>query len=146
MPEVPIHIHSEHSYYKQGNVKLTKDWIKSVILEESKMPGEINIVFMGDDELKKINSKYLKHDYYTDVITFNYNIENEISGDIFISYDRIVENAARYGSDKDNEVNRVMIHGILHLLGYNDKRENEILRIRKKEDYYLGQIVSQDLK
>ncbi|MEA1899011.1 MAG: rRNA maturation RNase YbeY [Bacteroidota bacterium] len=141
-----MHIHSEHKHYKRGNVKPTKDWLKAVIMEENKVPGEINIIFMGDDELKEINSKYLKHDYYTDVITFNYNIENKISGDIFISYDRIVENAASYGVDKSNEVNRIIIHGILHLLGYNDKRKREILRIREKENYYLGQIVSQDLK
>lgn len=146
MPEVPIHIHSEHKYYKRGNVKPTKDWLKAVILKEKKIPGEINIIFMGDEELKEINRKYLKHDLYTDVITFNYNIKNEISGDIFISYDRILENSAKYDAETENEVNRVIIHGLLHLLGYNDKLEREILVIREKENYYMGQIVNPDLK
>ncbi len=146
MPEVPIHIHSEHKYYKHGNVKPTKDWLKAVILEESKIPGEINIVFMGDEELKEINSKYLKHDYYTDVISFNYNIKDEISGDIFISYDCILENSAKYGAETESEVNRVIIHGLLHLLGYNDKIKREIKIIREKENYYMGQIVNPDLK
>lgn len=143
---MPIHIHSEHKYYRRGNVKLTKDWLKAVIIKENKIPGEINIVFMGDEELKEINSKYLKHDLYTDVITFNYNIKNEISGDIFISYDRILENSAKYGAETENEVNRVIIHGLLHLLGYNDKLKKEILVIREKENYYMGQIVNPDLK
>ena len=143
---MPIHIHSEHSYYKHKKVNLTKDWLKSVILEERKITGEINIVFMGDEELKEINKDYLKHDYYTDVISFNYNIGTTISGDIFISYDRIIENSNKFETGTLNELNRVMVHGLLHLLGYNDKSEKEKRVIREKENYYLGQILNKNPK
>lgn len=141
-----IHIHSEHPHYKHKRINQTKAWLKNVILDERKNPGEINIVFIGDEELKKINIKYLKHDYYTDVICFNYNIEKDISGDIFISYDRVIENSEKFGTDIVIEVYRVMVHGLLHLLGYNDKSKDEILKIREKENYYLNRIINPDSK
>ncbi len=137
-----IHIHSEHFYYKHKNADQTIDWLRSVILKEKKIPGEINIVFTGDKELRKMNHDYLKHDYYTDVISFEYNIEKSISGDIFISFDRIIDNSKMLGIEKIDEVNRVMVHGLLHLLGYRDKTESEKRTIREKEDYYLGKIVT----
>lgn len=143
---MPIHIHSEHSYYKHKKADITTDWLKSVIQNEKKILGEINIVFIGDEELKKMNIEYLKHDYYTDVISFEYNVENMISGDIFISFDRIIDNSNKFGEDQMNEVNRVMVHGLLHLLGYKDKSANEIKVIREKENFYMGQIINPDPK
>ena len=93
--------------------------------------------FCSDNYLLKINQDYLKHDTYTDVITFNYVEENVISGDIFISIDRIKENASKVGIDFNMELARVAIHGILHLIGYNDKSSEETQEIRAKEDFYL---------
>ena len=141
-----IHIHTEHPHYKHKRINQTKAWFKNVILDEKKIPGDINIVFMGDEDLIKINVEYLKQDYYTDVICFNYNSEKVISGDIFISYDRIVENSDEFRAEIINEVYRVMVHGLLHLLGYNDKFENEIRKIREKENYYLNRIINPDSK
>ena len=141
-----IHIHSEHKHYKHKKVSLTKNWLKSIVIDEEKIPGEINIVFIGDEELREININFLKRNYYTDVISFDYNNEDIISGDIFISYDRIIENSGKFATDKINEVNRVMVHGLLHLLGYDDKSKEEIRLIREKEDHYLAQVMSQNNK
>ena len=101
---------------------------------------------MGDEELRKINVQYLKHDCYTDVISFEYNIENAISGDIFISFDRIIYNSKKFDTDPENEVYRVIVHGLLHLIGYDDKTENEIRIIREKENFHMCQIVNTNPK
>lgn len=135
---MPIYLHSEHPDYAGFKSNLIKDWLKLVISGEEKILGEINIVFTSDEELRKINIKYLKKDYFTDVISFEYNIENIISGDIFISFDRVSENAKDIGISQTMELHRVMLHGLLHLLGYNDKSKSEKKEIRKKENFYLA--------
>ena len=115
-------------------------WVIRTIRKEAKIPGEINFIFCNDNFLIDINRKYLNHDYYTDIITFdNSDFENEISGDIFISYERVIENAQKLSVYIDKEMSRVVIHGVLHLIGYNDNKIEEIAEMREKEDYYIAQ-------
>lgn len=96
--------------------------------------GEVNIIFCNDNYILDINRKYLQHDYFTDIITFNNNEGKHISGDLFISVDRIKENALTFSVTPDSEFKRVIIHGILHLLGYNDHSPSQKTEIRKQED------------
>jgi rRNA maturation RNase YbeY len=103
-----------------------------------KKTGEINYVFCSDLYLHKINLEHLNHDTYTDIITFNYCEEDIISGDIFISIDRVKENSITYHTNFQKELNRVMIHGILHLVGFDDKSESDKELMRSKEDFYLS--------
>lgn len=110
------------------------------IAAESKTNGEINFIFCNDEFLIGINRKYLNHDNYTDIITFDYSEGNVVSGDIFISIDRIKENAKNYGVSFENELYRVMIHGILHLCGYKDKRRTEKEKMTAGEDKYLSEL------
>jgi probable rRNA maturation factor len=110
------------------------EWIGAIIRSESKSLGEINYIFCDDDYLLDINIKHLNHDYFTDIITFNYCEGDLISGDLFISTDRVKDNAQTYQVSFEEELLRVMSHGVLHLIGYNDKSEAEELIMRKKED------------
>jgi probable rRNA maturation factor len=110
-----------------------KRWIKQVIELEKQKQGDINIIFCSDDHLLEVNKQYLNHDYYTDIITFNYNTD-KINGDLFISLDRVDDNANINTVPRGTELFRVIIHGILHLLGYNDKTEQEEAEIRAKEN------------
>lgn len=105
--------------------------------EENREIGDLNIIFCSDDYIYKMNKEYLEHDYYTDVISFNYNENNIINGDIFISIDTVSFNANKYNVSFENELYRVMIHGVLHLIGYNDKTNKEKTIMKSKEDYYL---------
>jgi len=116
-------------------------WIKSVILEENKELGEVNYIFCDDKYLLKKNIKYLDHDTLTDIITFNYCEGDIISSDIMISIERVMENSSIFENSFSEELNRIMIHGILHLIGYNDKTDGEKEIIRKKEDYYVNKFV-----
>ena len=102
--------------------------------------SRLHIIFCSDDYLLDINKKYLNHDYFTDIITFNYNENNTIIGDLFISVDRVKENAKELKVDFNNELFRVIIHGVLHLCGYNDKTQDQLKEIRTKEDEFLGLI------
>ncbi len=113
------------------------DWITDTAISENKETGEITVIFCDDQYLLEINKKYLNHDYYTDVITFDYSEGNLISGDIFISKDRVKENASFYNVSFENELKRVIIHGVLHLLGYKDKEESQQKIMRQKENEYL---------
>jgi len=116
--------------------------LPKLIQYENKECGPINLIFCDDDKILEVNKEYLSHDYYTDIITFDYSLNQIISGDLFISIDRVKENANRYSKTFENELMRVVFHGVLHLCGYNDKSEEEILVMRSKEDYYLTQLVS----
>ncbi len=116
-----------------------KEWLKKSIQIEGKVTGEINFVFCDDDYLVKINYKYLKHNTLTDIITFpNSNSSSVISGDIYISIDRVNENAIGLNIKFETELARVLIHGVLHLVGYNDHSNEEKRQMRSKEDYYLN--------
>jgi len=102
---------------------------------------EVNIIFSSDDYLLAKNIEFLQHDYYTDIITFDYCVGNNILGDLFVSVDRVAENATENNVDFIFELNRVIVHGVLHLCGYKDKTEADALVMRSKEDLYLSKIV-----
>lgn len=114
-----------------------KNCLKSILQEEKKKLGEINFIFTGNTEILEINKTFLKHEYFTDVITFSDNKRNNLSGDIYISLDQVRINAEKFNTTTVTELARVIIHGILHLIGYNDKAENEQKLMREKEDTYL---------
>lgn len=113
-------------------------WFKFVAGSELKTLGNVNIIFCSDNYILDVNMQYLQHDYFTDIITFDYCEGNVLSGDLFISIDSVRENAAFYCSEFKDELNRVMVHGLLHLIGYDDHSEEDIKVMRSKEDYYLS--------
>lgn len=132
-----LNFHSEDISFSLPNPSACKAWAKKCIGLENKQLGEVNVVFCSDQYLLKLNQQYLNHDTYTDIITFDY-VEGEIiSGDLFISIERVKENAQKASLTFANELNRVIIHGLLHLMGYNDKTKQETQEIRAKEDFYL---------
>ncbi|WP_312818927.1 rRNA maturation RNase YbeY [Kaistella carnis] len=118
----------------------TTDWLKNIIITEQKKVGKITYVFCTDEALLKVNKDFLQHDYYTDIITFDYVKGKTISADIFVSLPRISENAETLNKIFNIELHRVLAHGILHLCGYKDKTEEEIQEMRQKEDFYLSLI------
>lgn len=122
------------SDFSLENESQFKAWIQQIILSEQKSEGEINYIFCDDEYLLGINQKYLDHDYYTDIISFDYSVANELHGDIFISTDRVAENALTYNVTFQHELLRVMAHGILHYCGYKDKSDVESQLMRNKED------------
>ena len=114
-------------------------WLKNVIKLEGKKTGDINYLFMSDDDLLVINRQYLQHDFFTDIVTFPLSESNEIiSGEIYVSVDRIKDNAEQNGVKFENELKRVIVHGVLHLLGYDDHTDDEKTMMRQKEDYYIN--------
>ena len=117
---------------------ILRNWVIQTIESEGKKEGKICFVFCNDEYLLKMNNRYLHHDTYTDVITFDYSEGETISGDILISIERVKENAVKYKVKFDDELHKVMIHGVLHLLGYKDKTPGDITLMRLKEDYYLS--------
>jgi rRNA maturation RNase YbeY len=117
-----------------------KKQISRVIISESKQVGDISVIFCSDEYLLEINKQFLNHDYYTDVITFDYVEGNVVSGDVFISLDRIKENSLLFNNQAIMELYRVVFHGVLHLIGYNDKTLEEIREMRSKEEYYLNEV------
>lgn len=119
---------------------LTVNWLEELISSEQKKTGEINYIFCDDEHLLKVNQDFLQHDYYTDVITFDYVKGKTISGDIFVSLPRISDNAKTENTEFNLEFLRVLAHGILHLCGYKDKTEKDIVEMRRKEDHYLAKI------
>jgi probable rRNA maturation factor len=126
--------------YKLKNKRLVKQWITNIIHAEGFRLKELTYIFCSDNYLLKINREYLDHDYFTDIITFdNSDAEKIIVGDIFISIDRIRENAAVFNVTETNELHRVIIHGVLHLLGYMDKSAADKKKMTQKEDYYLSE-------
>lgn len=113
-------------------------WLKFVAGSELKNLGDVNIIFCSDNYILDVNMKYLQHDYFTDIITFDYCEGKVISGDLFISIDSVRENALFYKTEFVDELNRVIVHGILHLAGYDDHSDEDIKVMRSKEDYYLS--------
>ena len=131
--------------FTSENVKLTlrqktrlKNWVESVVKKEKKTAGDINYVFSNDDFLLKLNKQFLKHNTYTDIITFDYTEGKKISGDVFISVDRVKDNAKKFKVKPQEELLRVMIHGVLHLCGYKDKSKTDKATMRKKENEALA--------
>ncbi|SNB23977.1 Endoribonuclease YbeY [Flavobacterium psychrophilum] len=126
--EIDFEIQEETSY---------TNWVSSVILSENKSEGEINYIFCDDNYLLEINQQYLNHDTLTDVISFDYSLGDEIYGDIYISIERVRENADDFKVPFEEELKRVMIHGVLHYCGYKDKSDTDELLMRSKEDEKL---------
>lgn len=128
---------SEDVPFPKLKKRKTSNWIKEAIISEGKKPGVISFIFCSDDYLLEVNKKYLNHDYFTDIITFDYVENNTVNGDIFISVDRVGENAIEFSKTIDDELHRILIHGILHLLGYKDKKKLDKKLMTEKEDYFL---------
>jgi probable rRNA maturation factor len=126
------------------DVSMYDQWLSSVCKDERKKLDQVNLIFCSDEYLLNMNREYLQHDYYTDIISFDYCEGKLISGDLFISKDRVEENAANNQVKFFIELNRVIVHGVLHLCGYKDKTEEEAQAMRSKEDYYLSKIVSRE--
>ena len=132
------------SYFKEDTKfdfkekRRTNRWLKLVAESEIRRLGDISIIFCSDNYILDVNIKYLKHDYYTDIITFDYCEGETLSGDLFISVDSVRENALFYGAEFADELNRVIVHGLLHLIGYDDHSEADKKVMRSKENYYLS--------
>ncbi|MCQ2973679.1 MAG: rRNA maturation RNase YbeY [Bacteroidales bacterium] len=128
----------EDSEFKFTDLNKVSSWINSAIKKENCFTGNINYIFCSDSYLLDMNKKFLNHDYLTDVITFDYVKDKNISGDIFISIDRTKENAEIFNVSHETELLRVMIHGVLHLIGYDDHTDEDEAQIHSKEDFYLN--------
>ena len=130
-------------YFEDTDFKLRhktriKEWLRLVAESEVFTLGNISVILCSDNYILDINQKYLQHDYFTDIITFDYSEGGRISGDLFISVDSVRENSVEYETEFEDELHRVIVHGILHLIGYDDHTEDEIKTMRSKEDYYLS--------
>jgi rRNA maturation RNase YbeY len=136
---VPVYFHSEDTRFELKRKKIYKGWIKSVIDQHNKSVANINIVFCSNEYILEINKLYLNHNYHTDVITFNYNEGIEISGDIFVSVEQVRLNCQEHNVSFQNELSRVIIHGVLHLLAYDDSTSDEQSKMRSAEDLALKQ-------
>ncbi|MGY5845959.1 rRNA maturation RNase YbeY [Salegentibacter sp. HM20] len=133
MSEQKINFFSENDFQLEGEEKY-QAWLAGITSSEAKELGEINYIFCDDEYLHKINVDYLNHDTYTDIISFDYTSGNLLSGDIYISTERVVENAQNFDQEFQTELLRVMAHGLLHLCGYKDKSESESRVMRQKEE------------
>ncbi|WP_298755491.1 rRNA maturation RNase YbeY [uncultured Psychroserpens sp.] len=130
------------SFNYETNFKLEEeaeisDWISQTILEENRREGDINYIFCDDEYLHKLNVEYLNHDTLTDIISFDYSVGKELHGDIYISVERVADNAKDFNVDFFEELSRVVIHGILHYCGYKDKTDEDAALMRSKENHYL---------
>ena len=138
--EAVVQFHSADIDFELPDIESTASWVINTILAENKQLEFLNFIFCNDSYLHKINVKFLDHDTLTDVITFPYSeLDQPIEGDIYISIDRIKENATTFKASFHKELKRVMIHGVLHLCGYGDKSKREKLLMREKEDFYINQ-------
>ena len=124
--------------FKFRDRRRTNEWLKLAAESEIRRIGNISIIFCSDNYVLDINQKYLQHDYFTDIITFDYCEGDRLSGDLFISVDSVRENSVEFGTEFKDELNRVIIHGLLHLVGYDDHTEKDIKLMRSKENYYLS--------
>ncbi len=115
-----------------------KYWLKLVAESEVYRLGNVSVIFCSDNYILDINQRFLQHDYFTDIITFDYSEGDRISGDLFISVDSVRENSLEYGTEFEDELHRVIVHGILHLIGYDDHTEEDVRVMRAKENYYLS--------
>ena len=132
-----IYFHREDVETDVKEKERIKKWIEATINTEGKKGETINIILTSNSNIKSLNRKYLKRNYITDIIAFNYNRDDVISGDLFLSPDTIKMNAGKYKTKYSEEILRVIIHGVLHLIGYNDENNEEKLVMREKENYFL---------
>ena len=137
-----IYFHTEDVEYNLRGKREIRKWICYVLKNEKKEEGLINIVITGNDKILKLNQKYLSHNYLTDIITFNYSEKKKINGDLYISLDTVRYNATSFKCTVYEELLRVVVHGILHLIGYNDSNTREKEEMKMKEDQYLNRFVN----
>ena len=138
--ENSLYFHSEEIDFALQNEERIASWLKKLTATEQKEIDELNYIFCTDEYLLEVNKTHLNHDYYTDVITFDYCEENQISGDIFISIDRVKENADTFNTTFEDELNRVLAHGVLHLMGYKDKTPEDEKKMREMEAFALDML------
>lgn len=131
-----IHFHTEDIEFELKETQTIENWLKTVIKQEQSTLGELTYIFCSDEYLYKMNMDYLQHDTYTDVITFQY-AEEVVHGDVFISIERVHDNASHFDVTVMDELSRVLVHGLLHLLGYKDKTAAEQSEMTAKENTYL---------
>ena len=132
-----LQIFYDNTPYKFSGWQKAKKLIDNLVKSEGKVVAEISFIITSDDYLRTVNKEFLNHDYFTDVISFNYSFENNITGEIYISEDTVRHNSIKYNVDFDNEMLRVMIHGILHLVGYDDKTDEEKQKMKQLEDKWM---------
>lgn len=137
-----INIYYRDVKFSLGKTKDIKKWIDEVIRAEKREPGDLVFIFTGDSEILKINREFLEHDYYTDVIAFDYSSEGIISGEIYLSIDTIRSNAVVYSRKLKEEILRVMVHGVLHLTGYSDREPGERRKMKEAEERHLQEYKS----
>ncbi len=133
-----VFFHFEDLHFSLLQKRKITQWLNDCCVKEKKKLGDLNYIFCSDKYLLKVNKKYLDHNYLTDVITFDNTSPDGVSGDIFISYDRVKDNAKSFGQNRVDELHRVMIHGLLHLIGYSDKNPEQQKVMKSKEDFYLS--------
>ena len=131
-----IRFHFTNSFTLKNKRKI-KNWLKDTVVNEKKKVGDINYIFCSKKYLKKMNNDYLSKNYETDVISFDFSNDNKISGDIYISSETVKKNSIIFNVCFNNELKRVMVHGLLHLLNYNDKSKQELKIMREKENFYI---------
>ena len=131
-----IRFHFTNSFTLKNKRKI-KNWLKDTVVNEKNKVGDINYIFCSKEYLKKMNNDYLSENYETDVISFDFSKDNKISGDIYISSETVKKNSIIFNVDFNNELKRVMVHGLLHLLNYNDKSNQEQKIMREKENFYI---------
>mgnify|MGYP000004924352 FL=1 len=142
MPQNNIFFHTVDISFALKRENETSNWLVKLVEAHKKKVGELNYIFCSDDYLLKMNQEHLKHDYFTDIITFDYCEKGLISGDLFISIDRTNENAKTFGKTQMDELNRVIAHGLLHLLGFKDKAAEDIAEMRSMEEKALGMLAN----
>lgn len=135
-----VKFYNEDSGYTLRNKRKLAAWARNTAQEEGFTVGDVSVIICPDEYLLRINNEYLSHNYYTDVITFDYGESGVVAGDIFISADTVADNADAFKTDVAQEMHRVIIHGMLHLCGYKDKNDEEAAVMREKENYYLGKL------
>lgn len=131
---------SEDIDFPEIDIEKVSSWIKNVAKEHNRIVGELSYLFCNDEQILEANNLYLQHDYYTDIITFDYSEEDKISGDILISLDTVRSNSEKYKTEYKEELLRVIIHGVLHLCGINDITENEAMNMKESENTALRQL------
>jgi probable rRNA maturation factor len=134
-----INVYYDNVKFRIKEIKRVKEFFNKVIKNEKVHCGDLNFIFTSDESLLEINQSFLSHNYFTDVITFNYCEKKKLNGEIYISIDSVRRNAKELKEKVNDEILRVMIHGVLHLIGYDDKTEVEKIKIREKENYWIEQ-------
>jgi len=132
-----LQIFYDNTPYKLRKWRKIKELVDDIIKSEGKATGDISFIITSDDYLRNVNKEFLNHDYFTDVISFNYGFDNTVAGEIYISEDTVRRNSIEYNVDLDNEMLRVMIHGVLHLAGYNDATDEEKQEMKRLEDKWI---------